>query len=325
MPAKDDFNEMRLRIQEYGGKWRGFFQGMSKAYTSAYLSQEKMLKSVQKAQKADTRAEDAKLFGLSLLTTLVAGPFANQFGFATEISPLRKQIEGELNPLTGLSKLGASTVQDLIIRDWVDSLKGVVKKSEPSVDPYVPVGVTPGEYAAELMQGSEERTNLMADVARDWADRAHEYTDAQAAQMRKDMMKSRFFTDAPASAMNSGTKQVLMRKAELSLWVSWAWERDKSHWQGVNVGEDTPWGSSENVGAWEPVRQQLIAVGVPAFVVTRYRQRDFRQTPILDMPAFIEWSFSQHPQALLAAGLPSDPQAVEQVRQQWMLRLLAHQ
>ena len=325
--AKDHFNEMRIRILEYGGKWRGFFLGMSKAYATAYEAQKQMLADLQKATKSVNAIEDnAKLFGLSLLTTLVGGPIANSFGFATNISPLRSEIQNEFDKTPAVVRKQASKVQDMIVGDWVNSLKGLAGLGPRSEEPFVPVGMTPAEYAAELLQGSEERTNLMADVARDWADRSQNFTAIQAAEMRENMMKSRFFADVPTSAMNSGTKDVLFRKAKLSLWVAWAWQRDKNYWRGVNIAEDHFGRGRTELSHWEPVRKDLIAAGVPEWVITRYSMIDMhKKTPLLDMAALIDWSFSAHAMAHLAAGLSADSLAVEQVRKQWMVNLMARQ
>jgi hypothetical protein len=212
---------MRLDILEYGGKWRGFFYGMSIAYLDAHKSQELMLGTIKELVKASQgpEYEEAKLFGLSVLMTLVGGPIADSF--ARQISPLRQSAEKAVLDKGGVKtdpvdNLLMSKSTDWIVGDWVDSMKGWVKRKPLPAANFVPAGVSPTKYLARLQKGAEERTNVMSDDVRSMADKKG-VSELDALKMKQNQRKSRFFTDAPPSTMDGLTEKFLQEKAEFEM------------------------------------------------------------------------------------------------------------
>ncbi len=218
-------------------------------------------------------------------------------------------------------------LDDEIYGDMVAKIQGWTKSSTPSPGNFLPVGLDPLEYFLEISRGVQHRTNRMSMQVRKWGDDLEsrwgndEYAElvksVVAEKWEAGFKDSKFFTDAPLPSIDPLTDKFLMSRAKLSLWIAWAQERDKSYWEKQYI--NSPYVESE-AKLWEPLRVELISLGVPLHHVST-----FANPPLINFPAFIEWSFSEHAINQLLAGNQLIPPDVERIKNQWIVHLINRQ
>jgi hypothetical protein len=128
------------------------------------------------------------------------------------------------------------------------------------------------------------------------------------------MKKSAFFSKAPASVMAGATKTALLARAKLALWIAWAWDRDLSYWekQTLTARGHGIMGVSE-VWDWEPLRQELVNLGLSATSITLKGMNRMQLIYGLNMEAFIGWARSTAATKALFSGLATDPEGIATV------------
>src|SRR6266478_4606097 len=276
--AEIEFLKMRTTIQEYAGKWRGYFNGMAAAYAGAYERQKKILEEAKHVLEERKKQEDeARLFALSLLTVGLTSTIGTHFA-----------KEALSSHVASLSQVAAIAREDSIIGEWlVDTMKDVSKESlkkgtEAGLElvglktkagheaitgePFVPPLDNPAEYGFTLQQGLEERASCIADIVRLFGDSGL-FTAEMAKAMHKGMLQSPFFAQAPPSVMDDRKKGVLLKRAELALWIAWARERDRHYWE-IQVAMRFYGPAKSEVWVWAPLRKELIELGVPEAHIT---------------------------------------------------------
>jgi len=328
--ARTHFQEMRTRIIEYGGKWRGYFLGVSAAYAAAYASQERLLQDAKKAVEQRKQREQAALTtALTMLTLGVGGPVATHFAskFAAGATEVLRAANAE--KILNWARTGGSAGKDLIFSDWIDKLSEAtgLRGGNLSGDAYQPASVSPAEYGANLLQGAEERTNAMSDVARGWSE-SNLFSAQQAATMVQNMMVGDFFARAPSSRMIETTKDTLRQRAKLTVWIAHAHAQDPRYWTNENVKINFLGGSE--VFDWEPVRQELVSLGVPSHRITT-SGREGGGLPFgewktgLNYREFITWSLSMESVDAMFRGLPTDEIGMALVRNRTIANLALRQ
>ena len=320
--AREEFNEMRTLVLEYGGKWRGYFQGMAAAYAAAYKSQEALLARVKKVTEARLKAEEARLtFALSLLTVGLAGTAASHFA-------------KNLLSSGGITDSVIKSAKDGIVGDWListvkdlskDATKAVAGKVHEKIgvagyqvpsEPYVPSAVSPAEYGATLLQGAEERANVISDQVREWAESPQPFPPGEVPKMIRGMKDSVFFKKAPPSVMAGGTKEALLRKAKLALWIAWAQERDL-----VRALGKAAWVLHKRGGLGLAASSLgTHRLGLPISLIAGAMEGRDGRVVFLRMDNFIGWSKSPAAITTLFMDMRTDPEGFKAVVKHWSER-----
>jgi hypothetical protein len=334
--SREVFNDLRLTTLEYGGKWRAYFQGVSEAYANAFRSQELLLQRIKGAVERRKKAEvDNIIFAFTMLTAGFGGLIATHF--ARDL----KKFTISSFPEIAVARHGNDIIDDMVQsvlkgasltkeafnaqKPWTDRLKelgGATSSAPPLRDPFVPADATPAAYGARLLQGAEEHGNLMSDIARFLSAQSDYFPLDVAKNMRAAILRSAFFQQAPASKMTDETKAMLTARAKLGLWICWALERDKRYWEVQSALQ--LYGKSE-IYEWEPLRQELVLLAVPATMITAKGFDAFGGLKFgMKMDAFIKWA--QGPDSLhaLFAGFKWGSEAFKWAKDKWDKKVMVH-
>jgi hypothetical protein len=330
---KDNFisKHMARPVQQTGTIWASYFHAMSAAYSAAYARQERLLSQTKGAiDAARKEAEENRVFILSLVTAGVAGLAANKIaklgvdsGNELTKEGAKKMVETATKVVKQAAGKGAA--------DWV-SEKLRIKEDPLEGSRFTPSGLSPGDYAGRLLSGlASHMAWLNAWVERYELAEVPQGVQAVLDHARAVMLQMDFFAKAPKRPF-AGTegeqaeKQAkLQDRAELALWISWALERDKKHWIKDGAIRLYNPGASEN-RHYEPIRKELIRLGVPKQVVSLKPVADF--IPIghfaridegagLNLVKFMDWAATHGALKLVFQGLPVDGEGMQWVQARW--------
>jgi hypothetical protein len=281
------------RINLADKMWTHYGWVMSGAYADAYQQNKAVLGKVKGALERQSKEERASMsFALSVLTVGVAGGVGGA--------------------------LGRWLYED---RNFQDAAKDVVKTlvQQPSAmaiaslnpdrsgDVFAPSDTTPEQYTSHLFEGISYNVALLTKILD---------------EVRWDPNSKDVAYNGSTLKLKSGGELSVTRKASLALWIGWALARDAKYWAGGARTNYSDWGKrpplASDLGSmkdafweqynWEPVRQQLIALGVPQSEITASitmtdagwggsnRPKEF---PGLYMWGFMAWASSSHAATLL--------------------------
>jgi hypothetical protein len=320
--SSEVFAALRQDVQDFGDKWEGYLLGMAVAYSTAYESQAAILQQVKGVLEARRQEEQQNmLLALSILTAGAGGALSTYFGkkigpavAVAADEPITKHvvIAASSAVITETAKLPVKMNADVVLEKL--GLKSSYNSNQPT-DPFVPTGVTPAKYGFLLQQGAKECKNRIADMVRPWPDVGASVPLLVAKAIRYAMERTFFFAEAPPSEMDEKTSALLTSRAELALWISWGLERDREYWEkqaalrwyGPKMDEEF---------YWDPLRVKLIALGVPASVVS-LPNVGFGTPQGMDMYGFMKWVKSPQAFNALYAGLRPHEDGLRWAEKRW--------
>lgn len=315
--------------------WTHYGWAVSHAYATAYKRQLDILKRVKDDIEARLEFDhDLVSFGLSLLTVGVAGGVA---GIIARKMFDKSTKSGEIM----IDVLKQSLQRAQKSADDAD-IEAISPKAKVAGDAFAPAGVTPEEYTTALQEGISYYSSLLSDiqdaVAYDPGPKNVTFGGAtvtlrssglaltadDARRLTEMVINSTYVKDLPPTELKG---EDLVPKASLGLWIGWAYGRDVPYWRRAKTEY---WANNpvyDEEFDWEPVRQTLILLGVPASQITEngteylWGNRTRPKTG-LDMWSFLNWVASPAASKTLLSGLPTDDFGFESVKKQMALMQL---
>jgi hypothetical protein len=282
------------QIRRANDHWDHFGKAASAAYAKAYSHNEHILSSVRDIQVARKAADQAAMsFALSLLTVGVAGAAA---------SAITKEISSKV------TQDAAKDIVKQIVKTYPAPISSpavhALSPDKAGNDVFAPSNVTPTEYMAKILEGISYRKGLLEDIldAAQWDPNTSlvkvpddsnsnstyvgithwddgQLTVSSAKLLAETILDTSYFQQMPSMQVNS---DALLPKAQLALWIGWALNRDPEYWSGGDQtfdhyiiagpgggggGQRLPKATSEQ-SDWLPVRNDLLALGVPTGLIT---------------------------------------------------------
>jgi hypothetical protein len=329
--------------------WTHYGWVMSGAYADAYQLNKATLGKVKGALDRQSKDERAAMaFALSVLTVGVAGGVGGAVG--------RWLYENR-----DFQDAAKDTVKALVLRPPAMVIESLSPDS--SVDAFAPGNITPEQYTSHLFEGISYNVALLTKILYElrWEPNVKDVRYAgqtitlrsggevsadAVKQLTKVIVDSSFMTEMPSLDIK---KDVLTRKASLALWIGWALARDVSYWKNAPRSNDPDWHKhpphAGNLGSmkpafweqynWEPVRQQLISLGVAPSAITASiimtdagwgKSNMLKEFPGLYMWGFMEWASSPHAASLLFDNsLPKNAKGFELAKKQMSTQKLTRE
>jgi hypothetical protein len=337
------------KANEANDLWTNYAATVANAYASAYKRQVDLLTNVKIVQQAQIQADhELVTYVLSMFTVGVAGAAAGYIA-----RRLAEGVENEIN-----NQMVADGMKNVIQRaQQGPNPNDVLEMLDPypsgsSADVFAPTGVTPSEYWSGLVQGISYYKALLTIILnlvkynRDPSSvpefqgtsyklksSGDRLTLMDARALAEAILNTSFFTDPPPLGID-GNK--LKTKAELALWIGWAYARDPEYWSKAMSPRATPGRQcdarayDEQFG-WEDVRKELFVLGVPPSEITAYGTNYGwmgRTSPKtgLWMWGFMEWTTNPGAlHTLFDKSLPKSSSGFERVKQRMLSRELTDQ
>jgi hypothetical protein len=333
---------LESQITRAAEHWMHYGWAVSGAYADAYELQLRTLGKVKRAQEARKTAEHAFVnFCFSLLTVGVAGGVAGALARKMFTDAAGKKNDTAIDAMKQVLQRGQ---QQKAYDPVMEALNPSTKTAD---DVFAPVGPTPAQYTAKLMEGITDKTSLLRDILDEvqWSristgvkfegnviplkSSGDKLTAADAKYLVDAILNSSFMKEMPPQNVRS---RDLTSKAALALWIGWAYARDddywgNSRWQQPIIGTVTATEAYNEQFEWEPVRVDLLGLGVPGPQITTVGT-DYgwmgKTKPMngLWMWGFMKWASSPAAVDTLFAGLPRNAEGFETVKQQMTKRRL---
>ncbi len=282
------------QIRRANDHWDHFGKAASAAYATAYSRNEHVLSRVRDIQVARKAADQAAMsFALSLLTVGVAGGAA---------SVITKEISNKMmqDAAKDILKQVIKTYPSVVSSPAVNALS----PDKAGNDIFAPSNVTPTEYMAKILEGISYRKGLLEDIldAAQWDPNTSlvkvpddsksnttlvgiqhgddgQLTVSSAKLLAETILDTSYFQQMPSMQVNS---DALTPKAQLALWIGWALNRDPDYWSDADQTYDhyimagaAGGGGGQRLSKatneqpdWLPVRNDLMALGVPSGLIT---------------------------------------------------------
>jgi len=300
----DYLSYLGQKIDQCKTHWEHYGQAASKAYATAWHSQDEVLKKVQKRIEERMEAERAMMsFALSLVTVGVAGPLAGvrvksgiaKGGIDKSEEQINKTVEWAEEKVKEPTKKGT---------EWL------VKRFEPpsEEDVFKPAGITPDEYGPELLEGIEAQVGVLQDLLVGLRE-SKRVTLQGAKGLTENIVDRTFVRDMPGLDI---TSDLLAPKATLALWIGWALTaaRNVENWQDFQYADDMT-----------PILDlALRPLGVPMNLVSAKisLSRTYGQNmkTVINMAGVVRWAGSPMASELLFRGLPKHAEGFKQVQSQ---------
>jgi hypothetical protein len=328
--------------------WTSYGWTMSQSYTAAYEKMAGKLRGVQQELLLQAQAERENMaFALSLITIGIGGVIAGKLA-RTASSEVRSTLEavqkaakdnpwmksaGEAaknalaaQPDKSAEDFTKKVVERLLQKDTDPLINALSPSKDVSSDPFAPKGMSPTLYLTTLQSQISSNSTFMFSILNqvDYNPQLQSVTIGDAAplplkqggvltladakRLTEAMLKATFCLQAPDFVPAAGD---LTDAVALALWIAWGCSRDVDYWStAAAVGFSKAY--SEQF-LWDPVRAELILLGVDPDKITVQGFSKGGWTQGLNMSGFIEWAKQPTSWKRVFASLRTDPAGIDLV------------
>jgi len=281
--AREYLEDLQDYIHEAVAAWKLYADRASQAYARAYQAQGNLLRAVKKElDEARKKEEETAIFMLSLVTVGVAGPVAGYLAGKVATQLEKEAADKFVEWAEDKAKEGAKEATEKVFK--------YLHPEQLSDGPFEPAGVSPVEFMASMLERVDERDYTLTRLVNRLKDSVT--SPALAKYIAQTIVDTSFIQDTPPDV----NKDLLAQRAELALWIAWAFPRDGSHWWTTSAnkwekgGIGTPTHEEE---AFEPLYERLVAMGVPSSEIAFWHQNRLKKYLVgLWMEGFRKWASS---------------------------------